>query len=209
VSAALRGGARVEDDVSVDDESEELGVDAPDGMRDASEPHVTTVATKPKAQRRRRVLVFAVLPAVALILTLVAGGLKWQASTAAVDPSQVAESVRAASDGTIAILSYRPDTVEKDLGAARDRLTGDFLDAYTKLTHDVVIPGAKQKSVTAKVTVPAAALVTASDARAVVIVFVDQTTTIGAGPPSDSASSVRVTVDKRDGRWLISAFDPV
>jgi Mce-associated membrane protein len=199
----------VEDDVSVDDQSEELSVDELDGKRDAGEPHVSAVAEKPKSQRRKRLLVFGLLPAVALILTLVAGGLKWQASTASMDPSQVTESVRAASDGTITILSYRPDTVEEDLGAARDRLTGDFLDAYTKLTHDVVIPGAKQKSVTAKVTVPAAALVTASDDRAVVIVFVDQTTTIGAGPPSDSASSVRVTVDKRDGRWLISAFDPV
>jgi Mce-associated membrane protein len=209
VRTAPHGGAEVEDDVSVDDQSEELSVDELDGKRDAGEPHVSAVAEKPKSQRRKRLLVFGLLPAVALILTLVAGGLKWQASTASMDPSQVTESVRAASDGTITILSYRPDTVEEDLGAARDRLTGDFLDAYTKLTHDVVIPGAKQKSVTAKVTVPAAALVTASDDRAVVIVFVDQTTTIGAGPPSDSASSVRVTVDKRDGRWLISAFDPV
>jgi Mce-associated membrane protein len=43
----------------------------------------------------------------------------------------------------------------------------------------------------------------------VVIVFIDQTTTIGADPPSTSASSVRVTLDKRAGRWLISGFDPV
>jgi Mce-associated membrane protein len=155
------------------------------------------------------VLAVGLLPAVALVLAVAAGALKWQASTAAVDASQVAESVRAASEGTIAILSYRPDTVEQDLGAARDRLTGDFLDAYAKLTHDVVIPGAKQKGVTAKATVPSAASVTASDDRAVVIVFVDQTTTIGAGSPSDSASAVRVTLDKRDGTWLISAFDPV
>jgi Mce-associated membrane protein len=218
VRAALRGGAHVEDGVSIDDESEAVDVEALDDKHDAGEhdlgaPHdeqqVSAVPAGTKAQRRKRFLVFGVLPAVALILALVAGGLKWQASTASTAPSQVAESVRAASDGTIAILSYRPDTVEQDLGAARNRLTGEFLETYTRLTHDVVIPGAKQKSVTAKATVPAAALVTASDDRAVVMVFVDQTTTIGAGPPSDSASSVRVTLDKRDGRWLISAFDPV
>jgi len=43
----------------------------------------------------------------------------------------------------------------------------------------------------------------------VVLVFVDQTTTIGNDAPSQSTSSVRVTLDKVDGRWLISQFDPV
>jgi Mce-associated membrane protein len=179
-----------------------------DEQGQGQEQFLVAVASS-KAQRGKRFLALGLLPAMALILALAAGVLKWQANTTAPDPSQVAESVHAASDGTIAMLSYRPATVEHDLGSATERLTGDFLDAYTKLTHDVVIPGAKQKSVTAKATVPAAASVTASDDHAVVIVFVDQTTTVGAGAPSDSASAVRVTLDKRDSRWLISAFDPV
>jgi Mce-associated membrane protein len=207
----LRRGGRVKIETEVHDESDvdqqgtlEGGTGEPGDQRQGD-----ATASGSKRQRRMKFLALGVLPAVALVLAVAGGALKWEAGTAAVDPAQVAESVRAASDGTIAILSYGPDTVEQDLGAARGRLTGDFLDAYTKLTHDVVIPGAKQKAVTAKATVPSAASVTASNDRAVVIVFVDQTTTIGAGPPSDSASSVRVTLDKRDGRWLISAFDPV
>jgi Mce-associated membrane protein len=159
--------------------------------------------------RRRRILVFGLLPAVALALAIAAGTLRWQAGTAAVDSVVAAESVRAATDGTVAMLSYSPGSVEQDLGAARGLLTGDFLDAYSKLTHDVVIPGAKEKAITAKATVPAAASVSATEGHAVVIVFVDQTTTIGSDPPSDSASAVRVTLDKRGGAWLISAFDPV
>jgi Mce-associated membrane protein len=43
----------------------------------------------------------------------------------------------------------------------------------------------------------------------VVLAFVDQTTTIGNDAPTDTASSVRVTLDKVDSRWLISGFDPV
>jgi hypothetical protein len=31
----------------------------------------------------------------------------------------------------------------------------------------------------------------------------------GNDPPTDTASSVRVTLDKIGGRWLISAFEPV
>jgi Mce-associated membrane protein len=43
----------------------------------------------------------------------------------------------------------------------------------------------------------------------VVLEFVDQAVTVGQSAPTNSASSVRVTLDKVDGRWLISQFDPV
>jgi Mce-associated membrane protein len=117
--------------------------------------------------------------------------------------------VQAATDSTIKILSYRPDTVDRDLGAARDRLTGTFLDAYTSLTNDVVIPGAKQKQISAVATVPAAASVSATQNHAVVLVFVNQTIIVGNDAPSSTASNVKVTLDKQGDRWLISGFDPV
>jgi Mce-associated membrane protein len=199
-------GCDINPDEVVDDEAPR---DDHEATATEDQPPVASAADDPKVQRRRRLLVFSLLPAVSLTMALAAGALKWEADGIAADPSAAADSVRAATDGTVAILSYRPDTVEQDLGAAQDRLTGGFADDYRKLTHDVVIPGAKEKSITAKATVPAAASVTISHEHAVVIVFVDQTTTIGADPPSDSASSVRVTLDKRAGRWLISGFDPV
>jgi Mce-associated membrane protein len=107
------------------------------------------------------------------------------------------------------MLSYKPDSVDKDLTTARDRLNGTFRDSYTQLIHDVVIPGAKQKQILAKATVPAAASVSANEKHAVVLVFVNQTITVGNDPPTDTASSVRVTLDKVGGHWLISQFDPV
>jgi Mce-associated membrane protein len=119
------------------------------------------------------------------------------------------ESVQAATDSTVALLSYRPDTVETDLDAAKSRLTGTFLDAYTKLTHDLVIPGAKQKQISAVATVPAAASTSATATHAVVLLFVNQSVIVGQDAPTNTASSVRVTLDKVDGRWLISQFDPV
>jgi Mce-associated membrane protein len=156
-----------------------------------------------------RVVAFGILPGVALVLALGAGYAKWR--NASVRDAQVAgiEAVQTAKDGTVALLAYRPDTVEKDLTAARDRLTGAFRDSYTSLTDDVVIPGAKQKLISAAASVPAAALVSASDTHSVVLVFVDQTTTQGSDAPTNTASSVRVTLDKINGRWLISGFDPV
>jgi Mce-associated membrane protein len=45
---------------------------------------------------------------------------------------------------------------------------------------------------------------------AVVLVFVDQSTTSKDKPdPSMAASSVLVTLTKVDGKWLITKFDPV
>jgi Mce-associated membrane protein len=156
-----------------------------------------------------RILAFGVLPALALILALGAGYLKWQDMSARQAQTAGAQSVRAATQSTIAMLSYRPDTVEKDLAAARDRLTGQFKDAYTGLTDDVVIPGAKQKQISAVATVTAAASCSATENHAVVLVFVNQTTIIGKDAPTNTASSVRVTLEKVDGRWLISQFDPI
>jgi len=156
-----------------------------------------------------RVLAVGVLPALALMLAMGAGYLKWLDSSARGSQPARIESVRAATDGTIAMLSYKPDTVEKDLGAASDRLTGKFKDAYRSLTHDVVIPGAKQQQISAVATVPAAASVSAAENHAVVMVFVDQSVTIGSGAPTDTASTVRVNLDKLGGTWLIAGFDPI
>ena len=159
--------------------------------------------------RWSRAIVYVVLPALALLLASAAGFLKWQDGSARDAATARTESVRAATDSTIALLSYKPDTVEKDLDAARGRLTGTFLSAYTSLTHDVVIPGAKQKQISAVATVPAAASTSATGNHAVVLLFVNQTVIIGQDAPTNTASSVRVTLDKVGGRWLISQFDPV
>ncbi len=165
---------------------------------------------KPHGHSRwARAAVFGLLPALALLLAGVAGFLKWQDGSDQDVAAARSESVRAATDATIALLSYKPDTVEKDLDIARGRLTGQFLDAYTSLTHDVVIPGAKQKQISAQATVPAASSISAGANRAEVLLFVNQTVVIGQDAPTNTASSVRVTLNKVGGRWLISQFDPV
>jgi Mce-associated membrane protein len=156
-----------------------------------------------------RLIAFGLLPGLALVVAIAAGFLKWQESSMREIQTARLESMQAAKDSTIALLSYRPDTVDKDLNAARDRLTGTFRDSYTSLTHDVVIPGAKQKQISAVVTVPAVASVSATASHAVVLVFVDQTIIVGTDAPTATASSVKVSLDKISGRWLISDFTPV
>lgn len=159
--------------------------------------------------RWSRVIAYGLLPGLALSLASAAGLMKWRDASVRDATVARAESIQAATDSAIALLSYRPDTVQKDLETARVRLTGTFLNAYTQLTHEVVIPGAQQKQISAVATVPGAASVSASTNHAVVLLFVNQTIIVGQGAPTNSVSSVRVTLDKVDGRWLISQFDPV
>ena len=87
----------------------------------------TTSAEAPAEQGSRfswtRLLV-AVLPVLALILALGVGYLKWLDGTARESRAAAEQSIRAASDSTIAILSYKPETVDRDLKAAADRLAG-------------------------------------------------------------------------------------
>jgi Mce-associated membrane protein len=190
--------------------------DSSDGVGAAAEESAAEEAnaSAPGARRRGRVawsraLVFGVLPALALMLAMGAGYFKWiDSSDRAAEDASIG-SVQAATDITIKMLSYRPDTVDKDLDAARESLTGKFRDSYTALITDLVIPGSKEKKISAVATVPAAASVSASQNHAVALVFVNQTITIGSDAPSSTASAIRVTLDKVDTRWLISDFTPI
>ena len=160
-------------------------------------------------RRRWSTIAFAILPALALLLACAAALAKFQGMSVRETATAQAESVRAATDTTIALLSYKPDTVQRDLEAAQSRLSGSFLLDYTKLIHDVVIPGAQQKRVSAVATVPAAAAVRATDSHAEVLLYVNQTITMGDDAPTNTASSVRVTLERLDNHWLITQFDPV
>lgn len=164
---------------------------------------------KPMKPAALRLIAFRVIPALALLLAVGAGVLKYLDVSQQAAQRAATESVDAARQTTAAILSYRADTVDKDLNAARDRLTGTFLDSYTTLINGTVIPGAKEKKISTDAKVPAAASVSATSNHAVVLAFVNQTVTIGSGAPTTTPSSVRVTLDKVDGRWLVSGFDPV
>jgi Mce-associated membrane protein len=165
--------------------------------------------TRRLSPRLLRMFVYGVLPGLALLLAVAAGYLKWVDAT--VRDAEVArtQSVQAAVDSTVAMLTYRPDNVTQNLAAVLDRMTGSFRDSYSSLTHDVVIPGAKQRQISAVATVPAAASVSATPTHAVVLLYVNQATTIGNDPPTDSASRVKVTLEKVNDRWLISQFDPI
>jgi Mce-associated membrane protein len=116
----------------------------------------------------------------------------------------------AAKNGTVALLTYSPESLDKDFAAAKSHLTGDFLSYYTQFTEQIVTPAAKQKAVKTSAAVVRAAVSEIHPDSAVVLVFINQNTTSKENPDgSFAASAVKVGLKKLNGTWLISAFDPV
>jgi Mce-associated membrane protein len=127
-----------------------------------------------------------------------------------VDAAAAKVAIDAASKGSVALLSYSPESLDKDFAAAKSHLTGDFLSYYTQFTEQIVTPAAKQKSVKTTASVVRAAVSELHPDSAVVLVFLNQTTTSKENPDGAfAASAVKVGLKRINDTWLISAFDPV
>lgn len=126
------------------------------------------------------------------------------------NPAAASVALDAAKNGTVALLSYSPDSLDKDFAAAKSHLTGDFLSYYTQFTEQVVTPAAKQKSVKTTAAVVRAAVSELHPGSAVVLVFINQNTVSKENPNgSFAASTVKVGLKKINDTWLIGSFDPV
>ena len=121
-----------------------------------------------------------------------------------------AVALDAAKNGTVSLLSYSPESLDKDFANAKSHLTGDFLSYYTQFTEQIVTPAAKQKSVKTSAAVVRAAVSELHPDSAVVLVFINQNTTSKENPDGAfAASAVKVGLKKINDTWLISSFDPV
>jgi len=126
------------------------------------------------------------------------------------DDAAARRAIQAASDGAVATLSYSSESMDQDFKRARSHLTGDFLAYYDKFTKDIVIPTVQQKHLEQTATVLRAAVSELGSNSAVVLVFLNETTTGKDKPqPVITPSSVRITLTKVRGSWLISKLDPV
>jgi Mce-associated membrane protein len=127
-----------------------------------------------------------------------------------VDDAAAHRAIKAASDGAVAFLSYSSDSMDRDFTNARSHLTGEFLTYYDKFTKEFVAPTVQKKNLTQTATVVRAAVSELHPKSAVVLVFLNETTTGNdKQKPLMTPSSARITLTKVNGSWLISKFDPV
>jgi Mce-associated membrane protein len=156
------------------------------------------------------------VPVILLVLLLISGGaatwlyFKQYRPDKQTDASVASAVISSASEGTVALLSYSPDTLDKDFANAKSHLSGDFLSYYNQFTEQIVAPAAKQKSLKTNARVLGAAVQELHPDSAVVLVLVDQSTTSKDNPdPAMASSSVLVSLSRVNGSWLITKFDPV
>ncbi len=202
-----------DDDAAADVEPTE-GVEI-DKTKDSEEDGTETVHRVSTGEVRRRAGI-PVVPLVLLVALLAAGGLAGWLFFTQYRPDQETDHaveqsvVNAARDGTVALLSYKPDTLDQDFAAAKSHLSGDFLNYYSDFTKQVVTPAAKSKGVSTTAQVVGAAVSDLHPNSAEVLVFVNQATASKERPdPSMAASSVRVSLSRMNGQWLITKFDPL
>ena len=197
----------IEIDTATEDKEKDSAVDEIDKAADSADS---------SSAARRSLPTIPLIPAALVLGLLAASGLAgWLYFTQYRPDKQtddaVAQSVvNAARDGTVALLSYKPDTLNQDFAAAKSHLTGDFLNYYDQFTKEVVTPAAQTKGVTTTAQVTGAAVSELNPDKAVVLVFIDQATASKERPdPAMASSSAKVSLAKVHGEWLITKFDPL
>ncbi|OBK21929.1 twin-arginine translocation pathway signal [Mycobacterium asiaticum] len=124
------------------------------------------------------------------------------------DRAVTRQVISAASDGAVALLSYSPATLSRDLANAKSRVTENYLPYYQQFADQIVGPSTQRAQVTTTATVVRAAVSELHPNSAVVLVFVKQKTASKEKPePVVTSNSLRVTLKKVNGSWLIEKFD--
>lgn len=200
-----------------DIETNETAGEAKDA--DSADASVEESPERKIRQRRARPRILRNVPLVPVILVLLlllsAGAAAWMyfaryQPNQRTDPAVARAVVNAASEGTVALLSYSPESLEKDFATAKSHLSGDFLSYYTQFTDQIVAPAAKEKSLKTTAHVMGTGVQELHPDSAVVLVYVDQSTTSKDRPdPTLAASTVLVSMTRVTGNWLITKFDPV
>ncbi len=190
--------------------------DAAEGEKAPAETEIGPASDPSPKTLRRRLGAIPVIPLALVVSLLAAGGLAaWVYFTQYRPDTQTDDAVKqsavnAARDGTVALLSYKPDTLNQDFAAAKSHLSGDFRNYYDQFTKDVITPAAQSKGVTTAAQVVGAATTELHRDSAVVLVFVNQATTSKERPdPAMASSSILVSLARQHGDWLIIKFDPV
>ncbi|MGH3317460.1 MAG: hypothetical protein ACRDO0_15070 [Nocardioidaceae bacterium] len=118
--------------------------------------------------------------------------------------SALIQSPSVAEQAAVPVLSYRYDTIDKDLAEAQRYLTDEFRPGYTA-SIGLVRREASRAQVTVEAEVLSSGVVEASGNRAEVLLFVNQTTTSPArSEPTTALNRVVFSMVRRDGTWKVA-----
>lgn len=181
-------------------------------VEDSTSPAESKLLAAWALVRRELTLVLAIL---VVLAGAGVGVLWWHAeqgsSTVATGGSLVGDDARnevlvTAADLTQRTLSYDYKTLSNDMEVARARMTPSFRKEYDATMTQVRANTTKNKIVLQAVAV-SSAIINATEHKAKVLVFVNQTTTAGVGKKANqqlSRNSLVITLTRGDGDWAMS-----
>lgn len=171
---------------------------------------LSAALVRPARRAVRQAVRPAVLGGFAVVLALAAAVTWWQVWQGDRVRQARDEALAVARDQVVAMLSYDAATVDADLAKAGEGLTGTFRQEFTSLAAQVVAPAAHEQQVTTRASVSSAGVSESTADRVVALMFVNQTTqSAGSQAPVIGGSRLTVTLERVDGRWLVSGVRPV
>ena len=149
----------------------------------------------------------AIASAIALVLVMVSFVFHQRSAAADQREASRAAAVQSARIRVPVILSYSYQSLDDDLAMSRANIAGSFQDKYAKILSSKVFPGVKAGKLTTKTTVTGAALVESETNRAVVLLFLSQSTTKGANSvPVVSSARVNATLTRTGSSWFVAGI---
>jgi Mce-associated membrane protein len=119
-----------------------------------------------------------------------------------------AEALHAAREQLPQVLSYRHDTLDRDLDTAFRATTGTFQTDLAELQRTVIRPAAAADKIDTRTTVSDAGVVHGTEQEVVVLAFLNQlTTSQKQSTPRIDGARVRVIMLRVGDGWLISRLD--
>jgi len=161
----------------------------------------------------------ALVAALALVTTaLVLGLVTWNYREVA-DQDRIEEvqddAAAAAERAAAAVLAFKYDSLDADLQKAQRFLSPTsyddqpaFRDLYTETFNSDARPRATETKATVTANVLASAVVSATDKRAQILVYVDQTTvsTVNGARPQVALNRTMFDMVNEDGSWLVAGI---
>jgi Mce-associated membrane protein len=172
-----------------------------------SPPDPAPEPTTPPPRSRRQQIRTALVAAVYVAATALAGGLGWQLWQQHSLEHAGAAGQRAAVEYARVLTSVDSRDVDGSFAAVLNGATGDFKDTYTKASVQLRQLLIDNKA-TAEGTVVESAIQSESEDTVVVLLMVDQKVTNTSRPdPRVDRNRMKMTMQKVDGRWLASKVE--
>lgn len=157
--------------------------------------------------RRTWVLVAAVVFAVLTVVYAATTHFVWTASDDAVARARGVIAERAGALAADA-LTYSAETIEEDVERVESHAVGEFLESYSALATDTLIPAVQASQVHAAWEVTGTSVISVSAGHGEALVFLRGTSTSADKPdPTYMFSSVRVVVIESDDEWFIEKLE--